>query len=567
MGCGPKTLSQYRFNMKNKVLVFWIALILLGAHSCHNSGKDSSDKLSADVIVYGGTSAAVTAAVQVAKMGKRVIIVSPDKHLGGLSSSGLGFTDTGNKAVIGGLARDFYHRLFLHYQEEETWKWEKKSEYGNVGQGNVAIDGENRTMWIFEPSAAEGVFEDFIREYDIPVYRDEWLNRETGVETTGASITRITTLSGKSYTGKVFIDATYEGDLMAEAGVSYTTGREGQSVYGEQWNGIQTGVLHHGHHFKTDMSPYKIPGDPSSGLLPGISGEDPGVFGEGDHRIQAYCFRMCLTDHPENQIEITRPEGYDSARYELLARIFESGWRETFNKFDPIPNRKTDVNNHGPFSSDNIGMNYDYPDGSYERRKEIIEEHTLYQKGFYWFLKTDPRVPAEVRKEMARWGYAKDEFADNGGWPYNIYVREARRMVGDFVMTENELLGKSPVKRSIGMGSYTMDSHNTQRYVTPEGFVQNEGDIGLHTPPYQIDMGSIIPREEECTNLLVPVCVSCSHIAFGSIRMEPVFMILGQSAATLAVMALEKDRGVQDVSYVSLAAQLQKDGQILEMKF
>jgi len=541
-------------------------LVLMSVLSCRNAEKGSSGDFTADVVIYGGTSSAVIAAVQVAKMGKSVIVVCPEEHLGGLSSSGLGFTDTGNKAVIGGLARDFYHRLYMHYQEEETWKWEKRSEYGNVGQGNVAIDGENRTMWIFEPSAAEGVFEDLVQEYEIPVYRDEWLNRETGVEMIEGTITAFSTLSGKRYVGKVFIDATYEGDLMASAGVNYTTGREGQDVYGEEWNGIQTGVLHHGHHFKSDISPYEVPGDPSSGLLPGISDEDPGEFGASDHRIQAYCFRMCLTDHPENQIDITRPEGYDSSRYELLARVFDSGWRETFHKFDPIPNRKTDVNNHGPFSSDNIGKNYDYPDGSYERRKEIISEHTLYQKGFYWFLKSDPRVPEEVRERMALWGYAKDEFTDNGGWPYNIYVREARRMVSDFVMTENEVLGKAPVNRAIGMGSYTMDSHNTQRYVTEEGFVQNEGDIGVHTPPYQIDMGSILPVKEQCSNLLVPVCLSCSHIAFGSIRMEPVFMILGQGAATLAVISIEEEQGIHDVSYESLAAQLQKDGQVLEME-
>lgn len=549
-----------------RFILFCCTLVLLSIISCSNAEKGSSGDISADVVIYGGTSSAVTAAVQVAKMGKSVILVSPDKHLGGLSSSGLGFTDTGNKAVIGGLSREFYHRLYKHYQEEDTWKWQKRAEYGNVGQGNVAIDGENRTMWIFEPSAAEGVFEDLIREYEVQVYRDEWLNRETGVEINQGRITAFTTVSGQRYVGKVFIDATYEGDLMASAGVSYTTGREGTEVYKEQWNGIQSNVFHHGHYFSSDISPYWVPGDSSSGLLPGISDEAPGENGAGDHRIQAYCFRMCLTDLPENRRDLTRPEGYDSSRYELLARVFDSGWRETFNKFDPIPNRKTDVNNHGPFSSDNIGMNYDYPEGSYEQRDAIIREHTLYQKGFYWFLKSDPRVPTEVREEMARWGYAKDEFTDNGGWPYNIYVREARRMISDFVMSENEVLGKVPVERSIGMGSYTMDSHNTQRYVTAEGFVQNEGDIGVHTPPYQIDMGSILPVKEECANLLVPVCLSCSHIAFGSIRMEPVFMILGQSAATLAVISLDNEKGLHDISYETLATQLQEDGQVLELE-
>jgi hypothetical protein len=552
--------------MKHTIISFCSAVIMLfAATACMNSEKTSNqDALSADVIIYGGTSSAVIAAVQVMKMGKSVIVVSPDKHLGGLSASGLGFTDTGNKAVIGGLARDFYHRLYLHYQDEQAWKWQKKSEYGNVGQGNVAIDGELRTMWIFEPSAAEKVFEDLVREYEIPVRREEWLDRENGVELSEGRITSITTLGKKRFEGRIFMDATYEGDLMAAAGVAYHTGREGMEKYGEQWNGVQTGVLHHGHHFRSHISPYVVPGDPTSGVLPRISTEDPGEYGEEDHRIQAYCFRMCLTNVPENRLEITRPEGYDSVQYELLVRIFESGWRQVFNKFDPIPNGKTDVNNHGPFSFDNIGMNYDYPDGSYERRLEIIQEHTLYQKGLLWFLRSDPRIPEEVREEMARWGYAKDEFTDNGGWPHNIYVRESRRMISDYIMTENEVLGKNPVDRSIGMGSYTMDSHNTQRYIKPDGFVQNEGDIGVKTPPYQIDLGSILPAEEECTNLLVPVCLSCSHIAFGSIRMEPVFMILGQSAATMAVMAVEEKRGIHDIPYESLKARLLEDGQVLQ---
>lgn len=547
---------------KKTIVISLIVLVFFALSGCQNQDGNLADA-SADVIIYGGTSAAVTAAVQVARMGKNVIIVSPDKHLGGLSASGLGYTDTGNKVVIGGLAREFYHRLYQHYQKDETWKWQKKSEYGNVGQGNVAIDGEFRTMWIFEPSAAEKVFEDLIREFEIKAFREELLDRESGVFSEDGAIISISTLSGKTFKGKVFIDATYEGDLMAAAGVSYTTGREGSDVYGEQWNGVQTGVLHHGHHFKSDISPYVIPDDPSSGVLPRISVEDPGEYGTSDHRIQAYCFRMCLTKVPENRLEISRPEGYDSTQYELLVRVFESGWKEVFNKFDEIPNGKTDVNNHGPFSFDNIGMNYDYPEGSYEQRKEIIQEHTRYQKGLLWFLKTDPRVPASIREEMAQWGYAKDEFTDNGGWPHNIYVREARRMISDYVMTEKQVMGEVPVKRSVGMGSYTMDSHNAQRYIKPDGFVQNEGDIGVNVPPYQIDMGSILPKKEECSNLLVPVCLSCSHIAFGSIRMEPVFMILGQSSATLAVMAIENNKGIHEVTYEALKRRLLADGQVL----
>jgi hypothetical protein len=539
-------------------------LILLP--SCQSGDTSSgANSHSADVIIYGGTSSAVIAAVQVAQMGKKVILVSPDKHLGGLTAGGLGWTDTGNKSVIGGLARDFYHRLYLHYQDDAAWRWQKKSEYGNKGQGNVAIDGENRTMWIFEPSAAEKVFEALISEHEIPVYREEYLDREDGINKKEGGIQSITTLSGLSFHAEMFIDATYEGDLMALAGVSYTLGREANALYDEEWNGVQTGVLHHGHHFKSDISPYVVPGDPASGVLPRISTEDPGAKGEGDHRVQAYCFRMCLTDHPANRVAITRPPDYDSTQYELLRRIFASGWREVFGKFDPIPNHKTDVNNHGPFSTDNIGMSYDYPEASYEKRREIILEHTSYQKGLLWFLSSDPAVPADVREKMSQWGYAMDEFTDNGHWPHQIYVREARRMVSDYVMTENEVLGKVPVDQPVGMGSYTMDSHNVQRYIKEDGYVQNEGDIGVHPgDPYQIDMRSIIPSQKECTNLLVPVCLSCSHIAFGSIRMEPVFMILGQSAATLAVLAMEEGKGIHEIAHDALRPRLLEDGQVLE---
>lgn len=544
--------------------IFFLLSLISCAGDPASTNADEAEAYEADVIVYGGTSAAVTSAVQAVRMGKSVLVVSPDTHLGGLSSGGLGFTDTGKKEVIGGLAREFYHRIFLHYQNDASWQWQKKEEYGNKGQGTPAIDGNERTMWIFEPHAAEAVFEDFVKEHDIKVFRDEWLNRESGVKKEDGKIVSLKTLSGKTFTGKMFIDATYEGDLMAAAGVRYHVGREANRLYGEEWNGIQTGVLHHGHYFKTDIDPYVVPGDPESGLLPRISAEDPGVKGEGDDKIQAYCFRMCLSNHPENRVPFPRPEGYDSTQYALLVRVFDSGWRELFQKYDPIPNRKTDTNNHGPFSTDNIGMNYDYPEASYERRREIIKEHETYQKGLMYFMATDPRIPADVQQEFRQWGLAKDEFTDNGNWPHQIYVREARRMIGDFVMTENQTVGKKPVPKPVGMGSYTLDSHNVQRYVKPDGYVQNEGDIGVGIKePYQIAYGSLVPKKEECQNLLVPVCASSSHIAFGSIRMEPVFMILGQSAATAAVQAIDRGVAVQEVDYAQLKEQLLKDKQVL----
>lgn len=541
-----------------KGLFFLITSLML--LSC----KQSADTCKADVIIYGGTSAAVIAAVEVAQSGKSVMIVSPDVHLGGLTSGGLGFTDSGNTASIGGLSREFYHKVWLHYNDSAAWKWQKQSEYGNKGQGTVAMDGESRTMWIFEPHVAEKVFEDFIRENNITVYRDEWLNRESGVKTDNGKIISFTTLSGKTFQSKMFIDATYEGDLMAAAGVSYTVGREPCSQYNEEWNGVQAGVYHHRHYFNTPVDPYVIPGDTSSGLLSYISNEPIRPNCTGDEKIQAYCFRLCMSNHPENRVPFDKPEGYDPSDYELLARVFESGWNEWFAKFDIIPNKKTDTNNHGPFSSDYMGMNYDYPGASYERRKEIIEDHTHYQKGLLYFVSTDERVPEEVRNRMKDWGLAKDEFTDNGNWPHQLYIREARRMVGAYVTTENEVLGKVHVADPVGMGSYTMDSHNVQRFVTAEGYVQNEGDAGVHPKqPYKIAYGSIVPQKGECENLLVPVCLSSSHIAFGSIRMEPVFMILGQSAAAAAVMAIDKNISVQDLPYGQLEQVLLSKKQIL----
>ncbi len=547
--------------MKNYSRYFLLLILMLPfLYAC----DQPVDTFKADVIIYGGNSAAVIAAVEVAQSGKSVIVVSPDKHLGGLTSGGLGFTDSGNTGAIGGLAREFYHRVWLHYNDPSAWDWEKQEEFGNKGQGTPAMDGENRTMLTFEPRVAEKVFEDLIRENNITVYRDEWLDREAGVKKENQNIKSITTLSGKTFNGKVFMDATYEGDLMAAAGVSYTVGREDCSKYNEEWNGVQAGVYHHSHYFKMNISPYVVPDDPQSGLLPYISDEPIAPNCSGDNKVQAYCFRLCMSNHPENRVPFEKPEGYDPANYELLGRVFEAGWDEWFRKYDMIPNRKTDTNNHGPFSSDFIGMNFDYPEASYERRKEIIKEHENYQKGLLYFVSTDERVPEEVRGKMAEWGLAKDEFVDNGNWPHQLYIREARRMVGKYVTTENDVLGKTNVPEPIGMGSYTMDSHNVQRFVTAEGYVQNEGDVGVRpTRPYQIAYGSIVPVEEECTNLLVPVCLSSSHIAFGSIRMEPVFMLLGQSAAAAAVIAIDNKINVQDVDYEQLEKVLLSKGQIL----
>jgi hypothetical protein len=522
-----------------------------------------------DVVVYGGTSAAIIAAVQAKTMGKTVIVVSPDRHLGGLSSGGLGWTDSGDKSVIGGLARDFYHRVWQAYQQPGAWKHEAREKFGNKGQGTVAMDAGSRTMWIFEPSVAEQVFEGYVKEFGLLVERDEWLDRAQGVAKTDGRITSLRTLSGKTYRGRMFIDATYEGDLMAAAGVSYTFGREANAAFGETLNGIQ---LAHAksHQFAGKVDPYVVEGDPKSGLLPRIQDVPVGgQDGAADKKIQAYNFRMCLTKVPANRVDFPRPPGYDPKQYALLARALAQGSTHVFGKFDLIPNAKTDTNNHGPFSTDNIGMNWDYPDASYERRREIIAEHRQYQQGYLFFLANDPSVPAKIRESFAQWGLAKDEFTDNGHWPHQIYVREARRMTADVVVNENHLKRKIPTPRSVGMGSYNMDSHNVQRIVVRDAdgkaYVRNEGDVQVNPGrPYPIDYGALTPKKEQCANLLVPVCVSCTHIAYGSIRMEPVFMILGQSAATAACLALDQQVAVQDVPYPGLLARLQADGQIVD---
>ena len=534
----------------------------------------ASEEASAhDIVVYGGTSAAVAAAVQAKKAGRSVVIVSPDRQLGGLSSAGLGWTDSGDRKVIGGLAREFYHRLWLHYQKPESWRQQTREQFGNVGQHGRAIDDETKTSWVFEPRVAEMMFDRWIKENGIEVYRDEWLNRESGVAMENGRIGSIRTLSGKQFRGRVFIDATYEGDLMAAAKVSYTVGREANAKYKETINGIQTKRTVK-NQLPWGVDPYVKPGDPASGLLPGVNPGPGGSDGEGDKRMQAFCFRLCLTDAEENLVPIPRPEGYQEQDFELLFRTIETGYKGPFFKFDPMPNRKTDSNNTGGISNNPVGANYNleqgwnYAEASYEKRREIVARHRYWQQGLVWSLQHHPRVPEEIRKRHLRWGLPKDEFLQTGHWPHQIYVREARRMVSDFVVSERHVNGLEATPRPIGMGSYAMDSHNVQRHVVIDeqgkAHVRNEGDVQVKPKgPYPIDYGAIIPKKDECTNLLVPVAVSASHIAFGSIRMEPVFMILAQSAATAADLALTGNIPVQEVDYQTLAKRLEQDGQVL----
>ncbi len=550
-------MTRFSFSSLQSCTACMLAIFLLNTTGAMTQTVHADEVLEADVVIYGGTSAGVAAAVQCKRMGKSTLIIEPSAHLGGLTTGGLGWTDSGNKSVIGGISLEFYERVKKEYDKEETWKWQESDKYSRYNPDAEAI-------WVFEPHIAEKVFNDLIVEYEIPVYMNERLELKEGVTTKEGQIVEFKLESGKTVRGKRFIDATYEGDLMANAGVKYTVGREGNDVYGESLNGVQKARTV-SHQFEAPVSPYRTPGDASSGLLPGVHGEDPGEDGTGDHRVQAYCFRMCLSNHPENMVPFPKPENYNPERYELLARYLDTGWKGVFKKFDVIPNRKTDTNNHGAFSTDNIGMNYEYPDGDYQTRDKIIAEHRDYQQGLMWFLSNDPRVPADIQTQMREWGLAADEFLDNEHWPHQIYVREARRMVSDFVMTELHLRRKNPTPDPIGMGSYNMDSHNVQRYVTPEGFARNEGDIQVNPGgPYPVSYRAIVPMKSECSNLLVPVCLSSSHIAYGSIRMEPVFMILAHSAATAACHSIDDNCAVQEIDYKKLEEKLLEDGQVLE---
>jgi len=518
-----------------------------------------------DLVIYGGTSAGIAAAVQAKRMGKSVVLIEPTQRIGGLTTGGLGQTDIGNKAAVGGIAREFYQAVKTHYQNPAAWRWQTSDQYRSGGQSQTAA-GED-AMWTFEPSAALSIYQSWIDEYQIPVVYDQRLQRDGGVAMTRSIPWRIVAIkmeSGKTFAGKMFLDATYEGDLMAAANVDYTVGREANSEYGETLNGVQTARAIH-HQFVAGVDPYVTVGDASSGLLPFIESEPPLEDGSGDQRVQAYCFRMCMTDHPENRIAFAKPEGYDPQWYELLLRNFEAGERRVPLSIGAMPNRKTDTNNNFGFSTDFIGQNYDYPEASYERRQEIVAKHLLYQQGLMWTLANHPRIPESIRQSVSRWGMCKDEFVEGSGWQNQLYIREARRMVSDFVMSQHHCQGRELAEIPVAMAAYTMDSHHVQRHVTADGHVRNEGDVQVGGfAPYPIDYRSIIPKAQQCSNLLVPVCLSATHMAFGSIRMEPVFMVLGQSAATAAAHAIDEQVSVQQIDATKLKERLLADKQVLQ---
>ena len=501
-------------------------ILLLTAGGCTRT-------LEYDICVYGGTSSGVIAAYSAAMQGNTVVVVEPGHRAGGLSSGGLGQTDIGNKQAVEGLSLDFYRRVGQHYGELEKWIFEPK----------VALDIFNGYI---ERGGVNMLYGHRILSADKHGTRIESIRLQDTGKPLGRTVVR----------AKQYIDSSYEGDLMARAGVSYVVGREDNATYGETWNGVQ---MRHLHQFPDGVDPYRIEGDSTSGLLWGISDGTLAAKGSGDDKVQAYNFRICLTDEPENSLPIERPADYDPTRYELLLRLIEASGNHNLYSYiimSHMPNRKTDINNNGGFSTDMIGMNHNYPEASYRQREKIFDEHLSYTLGLLYFLGHDERVPEKMRTEMLRWGLPKDEYTDNGHWTPQLYIRESRRMVGEYVATQADCENRTTVEDGVGMAAYTMDSHNCQRIVIHKdgrAMVKNEGDVQIGIgSPYPVSYRSITPKREECTNLLVPVCLSASHIAYGSIRMEPVFMVLGQSAAKAACLAIDNNTDVQKIDVAQI---------------
>lgn len=538
------------------------AFLFLLAAACTSPSRDANPPaatLTADVCVYGATAAGAIAAIQAVADGHRVVLVDCDGWVGGLTTAGLGATDIGNKDAIGGLAREFYRRVRAHYDRPEAWTHERREQFRGTGH-----DAGSDVAWTFEPKVAQAVLAGMLTERGIVPLRARLDRGPGGVVKLGLRLRSMRCEDGTTIAARVFVDASYEGDLMAAAGCSCRVGREANTEFGETLDGVQTANAKF-HQFSGRVDPYVVKGDPASGLLPGIDANGPGAEGAGDARVQAYCFRICATDDPQNRVPWPKPAGYDPREYELLLRHFEAG--STLAPWHPVrmPNRKTDSNNNGGVSSDWIGRNRAWPTADYATRARLLAGHRTYQQGLYWTLANDPRVPAKVRDEFQRYGLAADEFVATGNWPPLLYVREARRLRGELVVAERHCTGVVVEKDPVGLGAYGMDSHNVQRYVAADGSVRNEGDVQVKVPkPYGVSYRALVPQRGEADNLLVPVCCSASHIAYGSLRMEPVFMVLAQSAAIAADLALRGDLAVQDVEYPALRARLLAAGQVLD---
>ena len=520
--------------MKTALLVLFSAAAL-GAQSSY------------DLVVYGGTAGGAMTAISGARMGLKVALLEPREHIGGMVSGGLSRTDVGRREVIGGYALEFYWRVGNAY---------------NMAQHLQEI------AWLPEPHVAETILRDMLRQAGVTVLFNRRLREKDGVRRAGARVESIAMENGEQYTARIFADCTYEGDLMAQAGVSFTWGRESGAQYGESLAGVRGETPKH--QFLVDLSPY----DAARKLLPEISSEPAGEPGAADRKVQAYNFRMILSHDPANQTPYPKTAVYDAGRFELFARLLEAMQKKQGRasrlgeviSISPIPNHKADMNNNGPFSTDYIGKSWEYPNASYARRAEIWRDHEEYTKGFFWFLAHDPRVPPELQKEANEWGLARDEFTDNQNFPNQLYIREARRMVGEYVMVQKDIQTELTKSDPIGMGSYNSDSHNVQRIVNKEGFVRNEGDMQVGVQPYQIPYRVLTPKRGETSNLLVPVCFSASHVAYSTLRMEPQYMILGQAAGVAAFLAIRRNVAVQEIDTAALTKILVDHGAILEYK-
>jgi hypothetical protein len=536
-----------------------------------------------DIVIYGGTSGGVIAAVEAARHGQKVVLIEPTKRLGGMSSGGLGMTDNGSTDTIGGLSREFYQRVYQFYRKPENWRFQKRADYLSWLPKIWGVDGprmeEIQAAFLFEPRAAKAVFDDLVKEAGIEVVFGERLDLKKGVVKEGQKIVKIVMESGREFAAKVFIDASYEGDVMAKAGVSYIVGRESNAQYGETLNGTFP--------FTPapfpKISPYVIAGDSTSGLLPRVEPKPPAPKGSADHRVQAYNFRLCLTDIPENRVLLEKPASYNPLDYELLARHIANmknvrpgprkhaamGLRGNGGdlgiNFELVPNRKTDSNCGSEFGSDMYGASYAWLEADHATRDKIFQQHKDYTLGMLWFLGHDERLPIEVRTEMQRWGLAKDEFADTGHWPHQLYVREARRMVSDYVVTEHDAKSGRHAEDGIALASYPLDSHGVTLYIDEAGLLHRErGFFVGGFSAFPISYRSLRPKAGECENLLVVSCLSSSHAAYGSVRMEPVFMMVGHAAGAAASLAIEKGVTVQNVPYEALRQVLVKEKQILE---
>ena len=501
----------------------------------------------ADLVVYGGTASGVVTAYAAAKEGLHVVLLEPGSHLGGMVTGGLSASDVARFQIIGGYARDFYREAAAHY---------------GVHTLNKHAD------WLSEPKVGEAIFNEWLKAAGVEVHLHERLKERLGVTMSGIHVTSITTEDGKTWNAKVFADCSYEGDLMAQAGVKYTVGRESTEAYSEDLAGVRVDTPKH--QFLWKISPYNEKGK----LMPEVDPGPMGANGSGDKKVQTYNFRLILTNDAANRLPWTKPEAYNGTQFELLAKYL-SQWKEHMNReprlgdvMNPvaIPNKEADFNNNGAFSTDYIGKSWTYPDASYAERKKIWDAHLLYTKSFVWFLASDPRVPKPLQDEVNTWGRARDEFVDSDGWPNQLYIREGRRMVGMYVMKQSDLQTNRTKPDSIAMGSYNSDSHNIQRVAMADGGVRNEGDVQVSVKPYEIAFGTILPMKSQTDNLLVPVCLSASHVAYSSVRMEPQYMMMGQAAGVTAALAIKGKTAVQDISVGTLQQKLRSQKAILHIE-